>query len=434
MLIEENIIKEDFINISREQEKKIKEFVEYYFSLYSKSLITPKYERCFLLALSDSYNFFSNKAEWEKIGYELCKKIKYRIESNGIESGLGMIGGLGYTAFGVQEYYNKTNNLKNFSKSLNKILLKNSVAYVNSLVANKCNIYNTYMKDYDAINGLSGITYYLMDYVSELEEKKQLEKMIFYLISLTGYHDYKRHRIMNFHVTCENQFLEDEKEIFPDGNFNFGISHGMLGPLITLAKAYHLGYRTVGIEKAINELVTIYEKFKIYNDDIPLWPSQLAFDDYISGNFHRDIRSTRSSWCYGNVAIARGLQKVAYYMGDKDMQVLYEEELIKILNQPIKNYNLNLPTLCHGYASTLSIRVMAYREKRDKRFLKNIEHELNIILDLCMSHKKEDYIGKTISEVFEDDLSFLQGAGGVVLTLMGLFNENIKYTKLLMID
>lgn len=109
-------------------------------------------------------------------------------------------------------------------------------------------------------------------------------------------------------------------------------------------------------------------------------------------------------------------------------------EVIKILNQPIKNYNLNLPTLCHGYASTLSIRVMAYREKRDKRFLKNIEHELNIILDLCMSHKKEDCIGKTISEVFEDDLSFLQGAGGVVLTLMGLFNENIKYTKLLMID
>lgn len=50
------------------------------------------------------------------------------------------------------------------------------------------------------------------------------------------------------------------------------------------------------------------------------------------------------------------------------MEVFYKEELIKILNQPIKNFNLHLPILCHGYASTLSIRVMAYPGKRDNDF------------------------------------------------------------------
>lgn len=98
------------------------------------------------------------------------------------------------------------------------------------------------------------------------------------MIALTNTHEYKGNEVIGFHITNEEQFREDEKEDYPDGNFNFGISHGMLGPLISLTKAHKLGYNTTGINHAINKLFSMYEVYKTYCNEIPVCPTQLPYN------------------------------------------------------------------------------------------------------------------------------------------------------------
>ena len=91
-------------------------------------------------------------------------------------------------------------------------------------------------------------------------------------------------------MCIRDRFREDEKISFPNGNLNFGVAHGMVGPLVSLCKAYNVGYRVKGIEDAIKKLFDIYDIFKRYDNGIPIWPTQLKYEDFIENKFNGDIR------------------------------------------------------------------------------------------------------------------------------------------------
>lgn len=331
----------------------------------------------------------------------------------------------------------KTGNLNKFSNSLNKLLL--------DFMVNKAEIFkedtHTTMSKYDVISGLSGSLYYLLDFSWNEDEIEKIEKVISYLVDLTKYYDYKGHSVIRYHITRENQFRDDEKENFPDGNFNFGISHGMMGPLVALSKAFNHGYKVVGLQEAIIELTKIYEKFKFYKDSIPLWPSQLPFEQYLRGKCEEEHCHLASSWCYGNISIARGLQKVAKNMGWVEKEKMYKNDLINIINQPNEKFNLFSPALCHGYSSILAVRTSAYVDDRDYRYINNIEGNINIIFKRYEENNKYIEENKQILDEkdnyidgYFEDLSLLNGSLGIGLALLGVLSEQVNYRKLLLID
>lgn len=423
---------EEKIPLSPIQRSKAIQIVENYFKVYLEGKLAPKYYLDFLLVLIESYTMLEEKEKWEEVGYRLCAEIKEGIERNGVpENFMGMIGGFGNQAFLVEQYKNTTGNLQGFSKSLNKLFLE--CAYKKAkkfLETNK----SVNMKDYDSIYGLSGNVYYLLDLEWSTQEKEKINLILEYLINLTRYHKYKNQDVLNFHITKEEQLRLDEKETFPDGNFNFGISHGMLGPLIALSKAYSLGYSLIGLNKAIDELFSIYEVFKKYSDGIPIWPTQLSYEDYINKTFTYGIREIRASWCYGNIGIARGLYKSAKYINDPKRMLIYENDLKKALNRELEQYNLGTVVLCHGYSSVLAVQIAAYWSTKDKDFLKNKNQNLNKILSMCLSEDNPKNINTYLHTNFQDNMSLLQGAAGVVLSILSLFRDNMIYKQLLMID
>ncbi|GAA0117152.1 lanthionine synthetase C family protein [Clostridium senegalense] len=419
-----------FIEISDGTTDKIYKFLECFFKYienqYDLKILNPMYYGDVLFVISEAYPILEDKEKWEKFAYDICKGIKQRLERDGT---LGyspkMMGNLGYMCFAVNIFKSNTGNLSRFSNSLNKLLLENSAKYADILIKKNAEVI---MNEYDVVSGLSGALYYLLDFKWNVNEKKQLEKILEYLIGLTKYHKYKGQNVINFHITRENQFREDEKEQFLDGNLNFGLSHGMMGPLITMAKAYNEGIKIDGLSDAIEELFNIYEQFKKNKGDIPIWPTQLSYEDYIKGDFDNDIRPIMPSWCYGNVTIAKGMRKTAKYMKWIEKEKAYKKDLINIINQPIEDYNFYSPILCHGYAGVLCERVYAYREDKDKDFIKTIEENINTIISMFKKNES-----KIIEEYFED-LSFLQGTVGIVLSLLGVIYEDLNYGKLLLVD
>lgn len=426
-------------NIRIKTEKFIENIYSYIENEYDKEILNPIYYRDIILLISEGFFFIKNKEKFEQIGYDLCKSIKQELEMYGvIENDIGMISGFGYKCFVVSKYSKRTGNLKRFSNSLNKLLLDFMENKIKTFVEKDI---ATTMSKYDVISGLSGSLYYLLDFSWNEEEVKKLNKVVSYLVNLTKYSNYKGNSVMKFHITRENQFRDDEKERFTNGNFNFGISHGMMGPLIVLSKAFNLGYKVDGLKESIEELTLLYDKFKVYKENIALWPSQLSLEEYLIGKCKDENYHVASSWCYGNISIARGLQKVAKNMGWDEKESLYKEDLINILNQPSINYNLSSPSLCHGYSSILSIITHSYMNDRDDRYVSRIEEMIALILKVfeennkyIESHKevledKDNYI-----EGYSEDLSLLSGSLGIALTILGAISEDIEYGKLLLID
>ncbi|MBU5438429.1 hypothetical protein KQI42_10440 [Tissierella sp. MSJ-40] len=432
----------NYINLSDNTRVKLEKFLgdiySYIETEYDKGILNPIYYRDIILLISEGFPCLKNKEKWEKIGYDICKAIKQDLENYGVvENDIGMISGFGYTCFVVSKYSRRTGNLKRFSNSLNKLLF--------DFVTNKAEVFKkdpeTFMSKYDVISGLSGSLYYLLDLSWSEDELKKLEDVISYLVDLTKYYNYKGNSVMNFHITRENQFRDDEKEEFPNGNFNFGISHGMIGPLIALSKAFSLGYKVDGLKESIVELFGLYEKFKVYKDNIALWPSQLSLEEYLIGKCEEEHYHLASSWCYGNISIARGLQKVAKNMSWSEKENLYKDDLINIINQPNANYNLLSPALCHGYSSVLSIKTFSYMNDRDYRYINNIEENIDIIIKVF--EENNEYIEKhkevledrdNFIEGYFDDLSLLNGALGISLALLSVISEDVEYGKLLLID
>lgn len=150
---------------------------------------------------------------------------------------------------------------------------------------------------------------------------------------------------------------------------------------------------------------------------------QLSYEDYVSETYKgKDI----CSWCYGNIGIVRRLMIVYKNIQDKLKYNKYKEELIKIISRPIDDYKLECPYICHGYADVIAIQLVSYKETKDKRFLNKLNQNIEAIFKL----EKENFIGK---EDYQEDIGLIEGQGGGILTLLGVFTEKMLFKDMLLI-
>lgn len=418
-------------------------FIDDYFSYlqeqWAKGSVSFKSYPDTLLTLADAYPFLSSRDKWEEIGYSVCTGIKEELVTNGIHhSALGMLGGLGIQAFAVNLYSKQTRNLPVFANFLNQLLLNEAAEKAEMLLQSNAN--NTSALDYDAIGGISGNLHYLLDFEWDIESENKIKRLAEYLVSLTHCCEYKGHEVLNFYISYENLFqsLQDE---FPNGNFNFGLSHGMIGPLIALCKAWAKGVRTDDMDEAIEIIFRIYETFYVKRNGVVVWPAGLSYEAYLSGSCtDKDVQKSRASWCYGNVGIARGLQLAATYLEDKLRVKKYGEYLAAMIDQPVENFRLSNPCLCHGYASVMAIAMASDMDHPDPRITRSFNGLFTEALEVMSGTETTPYwqgakfdMDYIIKDYFEEDTSFLQGPSGLVLSLLNVMHPGLEFGRLLMI-
>lgn len=432
---------------TKENKKKVETLLESYFTYLKNQYDQNKLEQVeqceALFLLSSAYPNFENLEEWEEIGYKLCWEIKNYLEASAPNFlGVGMVGsgGIGYLAFFVNLYKEKTGNLGGFSRSLNKLLL--DVAYQYSQTYSQYKE-GTKTSHYDVIQGISGVVYYLLDFDWAQEDAEKLKAMLRYLASLTDSYQYKGKEVMKFHVQKENLFLDVEKEVYPDGIYDFGIAHGMVGPLLALCKAKAKGIMGTQSEGATKKIWEMYETFVDIEDGIALWPAKLDYHDYIKGILTLEhTNHGRASWCYGNLGITRALQLAARYQGNKTKERLYGGYLKDIIVQPTKEYQLDNFCLCHGYASVLAIASYYYEETLDQEVAEKINEIVEnffIQVDNKFSSYDNIFEEKEFQTMFYDEqLGFVQGFledfQGFILTLIHLRGPQPALGQLLLIQ
>lgn len=363
----------------------------------------------------------------ERLIFKILNDLKTRLyaQKQGLISKYGMMKGLGllgYSFYILQKKRNKSKGISDFSKFINYFLCEYYKKYIPIL-----NQYPTVLSHYDLVSGVSGVLQYFLEcpYVSQ---EKLIFESIDYLISLASFKQYKGERVISFHIQRDEQFLEKEKEEMGNGHINFGLAHGMVSVFQVLAQYRSKGYiyKKEEVYDAALTIERMYKKFSIMENGILKFPTQLPYEDYKMGRNKK--WSFNSGWCYGNAGIIQSLMRGEEYLGNQVERDYYKQAFYNILQQPIEKYHLELPILCHGYGSIVAMQIGMFRDIGEKECLMTIERNIERMI---VAHNQF----KSKSKFYLDDCSVLQGAGGVVMTLVDLLeNCNLEYKNILMVN
>jgi hypothetical protein len=133
------------------------------------------------------------------------------------------------------------------------------------------------------------------------------------------------------------------------GHANFGLAHGITGPLALLSRAARGHVVVDGQYEAITTICAWLDRWRQEGPAGPWWPEHITVGDLAAGR-PSQAGPTRPGWCYGTPGIARAGQLAAIATGDRHMQEEYEDALAACLDDPAQQARITDAGLCHGAA------------------------------------------------------------------------------------
>lgn len=379
---------------------------------------------------AETYEFLTEQNKWDHLIKEQLARVKESLEQGETGNGLALFGGLCDIGLAIYLFYKKTGNYLRFWQSINTLIvdcLKSLVIqYSKDMVSLK-------MQHYDCITGLSGVLNYLI-HTDNKENIAVIESILQYLVNITNKKYINGQWVLGWHINRENQFRPDEREKYINGNFNFGMSHGIAGPLAVLSIAYIGGYQVKGQREAIVTITEEYRKLASYDRGYVLWPGQYSFENYILGKRTFVDNDNRMSWCYGTIGILRALKLAGMALDCSGLLAWHKRQIHNIACMDLEGYLLQSPTICHGYAGLMALFVLEYKECQETAIKTKIHELLNCILNAY--HHEFPFGFKNIETVYQDGKFhkteaygnfFLDGAAGIILALVSLVKDTTEW-------
>lgn len=219
---------------------------------------------------------------------------------------------------------------------------------------------------YDVISGAAGTGRLLLGAVVEGDPQERaaaepaLRATLTRLTALSRPVTVEGHRVPGWWVPGSLQATPADRDLFPRGDFNLGLAHGIAGPLTLLALCAEAGVTVDGQLAAVHRMGRWLADRTDHDADGPYWEPRLAFDDeLVRGAGGRTPPSDHAAaasggaWCYGAVGIANALARAARLTGEADWHRLAVEGARALLRRPATEHHLKGPTLCHGRAGFL---------------------------------------------------------------------------------
>ncbi|WP_369372337.1 lanthionine synthetase LanC family protein [Promicromonospora sp. Populi] len=208
------------------------------------------------------------------------------------------------------------------------------------------------MREYDLISGLTGLTALLLHTGSSPD---LLHRGLAYLTRLLT------EPTSTGDAEVPGWWTTDSPRGVPDlamlgGHGNFGLAHGVAGPVALLALAAHAGHVVPGQLEALRHtgaLLTGWAR-PIPDGAGHAWPAHVTPDQWTAGP-PPAARRTRPSWCYGTPGIARALQLAARATDEQDLQRHAEMILAGCLSDHAQPDQITDATVCHGWAGVILV-------------------------------------------------------------------------------
>lgn len=375
-----------------------------------------------ILLFLNSYEKITGEQYIDLKLYYLEQIIKYFPKRNATMSVFNGLTGIGYAINYSDDKNKKIQSLKyKFNKLYISIIQKYRKKLKHSLT---CHLVEA---DYDLIEGYAAIILYLLN-----TDIYQDNELIFNCLvdDLANFINSG-----SFCIKPEKMILPYLSKIYPNGAVNFSLSHGLAGPLSALADVERKRMGSSNSKKAISKLLNLYNDNGIALNEKIWWPTRKGKNDINSYN-----EFPRASWCYGSPGIANVLYDSASLLKDSKTKKNAEKGILTLTKIDTKKLDLDSATICHGFSGLLLCVENINRKMRNtnlKYFEDKITNEILKLADYDYDFMFRNYDYPTpfnlgSKKVFHDDIGFLTGSTGVILTLINRkYKNNDKWLKML---
>lgn len=351
-----------------------------------------------IYVISEVFDFLDDKDKWLDILACILRKLgslyyeRYR--------SLGSFNGVTAICHALSILTKKTNTFYAVKEQFDDVLLETAGQYIEYCISAR----SINVSHYDVISGLSGALNYLAD-LEKPTAKRVIGSIINYFALYAGEYELNGVLVPKWHIKPD-QLNHYGKENFPEGNLDFGLAHGIAGPMMALSKTYQkIGDKR--ILEILKQLIELYVEYNYVEEGKIYWPAHLSLESYRKHNVPRNEVAIAPSWCYGNWSESLALKNAAESVGDEAVRKLAINNLEHCHFQRVKYFE---PVICHGYGGNIIMSTKIFSNEI------NLTETINIL-----THNTLQFYDEQNTNLFsglEDADSILTGCGGVVLALI----------------
>lgn len=271
---------------------------------------------------------------------------------------------------------------------------------------------------FDVISGLSGILACLLP-VSDGDEAPPLVPFLVRALVELATTDGEPEP---WHTPPELLYDDEQRQMFPAGNINCGLAHGIPGPLAALSLASLTGQvERAAVAPAVTRLATWLTDHATTADDGLAWPTVIPLRR-VNGALRSVTRAGagRDAWCYGTPGVARAL-----FLAGSALEVpAWRETAIEAMagvyqRSPAARF-IDSPTFCHGVAGLLQITVRFLRDTGLPMFAEQAEALTEQILASVDPERPMGIANIEPDGTPVDSPGLLDGAAGTSLALLSV--------------
>ncbi|NRQ30667.1 lanthionine synthetase C family protein [Nonomuraea sp. NN258] len=266
------------------------------------------------------------------------------------------------------------------------------------------------LAEFDVIRGLTGLGAYLL---RRDPDGKTLHAVLEYLVRLTEPIQDASEALPGWWTLASPDGRPHPD--FPGGHGNFGLAHGISGPLALLALAARRGVTASGHLKAMLRICQWFDRWREDTREGFRWPYLIKRAHLHAGR--EPLGPQRPSWCYGTAGLVRTQQLAALAMGDAKRLNLAGHALTQAIGDPAQRTATTDLSLCHGFAGIahLATRVIvdAYPDTSAQ-----LHTFLPVLLDEVLPSGADPNDVTTALLGGQGGPSLLEGAAGIALAVL----------------
>ena len=354
---------------------------------------------------------FANE-EWDRAGHSYLT-----IAAKGAERlphlSVCMLGGLAGLAFAGWSLSRGATRYRRLLGTIDSNLLPRVTAQADGLA--RLTMEGVSVGEFDVISGLAGIGAYLLVRREDPSVARALKATLRSLVALASDTGSRPRWWTPAHLLGD----ADTAALYPHGNLNCGLAHGIPGPLALMALALSYGIVVPGVEEVVDRLVDWLIGHRADDGWGVNWPYAVSLtSEGLPNDTASADPSSRAAWCYGAPGVARALWLAGVGRDRVEWRDLAVEAMESVYRRPIAARQIDSPTFCHGVAGLLQITL---RFANDTRLPVFAEAAAGLTEGLLSAYEPESLLGYRNWEpggTRVDQPGLLDGAPGVLLVLL----------------
>lgn len=381
-----------------------------------------------IILLYSKLDLLYPEAGWDGVTHEYLTALHREMESNSLED-ISLFSGLTGISFSVMQASREGQRYTGFLQQLNSLTFERIEQFLTEGFEIFRESKGTSPFWYDPMSGLTGLAVYLREIREDKTALILYKEVIKSLVKLTQEININGKKVPGWYIPKQYQFNHNYQAMYPRGNFNCGMSHGIAGPLAVLANASLDGLKIEGHREAIWDISDwLLSKKRIKEEGIS-WPDIISFENEVFGepNINEDFPD---AWCYGLPGIAYSLYLAGKALNEKVLVMEAIEAYASILRKDLKNTRASGGSFCHGVSGNMHILHKMLRKEGAHLhpYKSRINQYINTLID---SYSPENPFGFTDNEnKILHKPGLLEGSAGICLTLLEvIYSVDLKWDR-----